>query len=485
MPGAPAGEGRGALTAPRFFLALFAAMTAARLCHSGVLWAEESLPLAAAAQMARGAALYRDIWFDKPPLLPAVYLLWDAQIGWVLRVAGGLYALGVCALAWAFARHAWGRREAYWAAGLMAFCLTFYLPSAVIPLAADLLMLAPHLGAVYLARSGRPFWSGTLAGIAFLVNPKGLFVLAACGIWGWRGLPLLGLGFLWVNAAAAAWLWGQGALEPYVDQVWRWGRVYAGGTFVAEPLRNALGRTLAWAGFHAAVLAAAVWAWPRMKDRWQWLAWAALCAVAVAAGWRFFPRYFFQLLPVLVLMAARGFVLLGRRAVWLALLLVVPLARFGPRYPLLALGRSDAWPDIAMDRDSRTASALVRGMAAPGDTLFVWGFRPEMYCYTNLATATRFLDSQPLTGVPADRHLTQSAALAPELARANRTELARSHPRFIMDGLGPYNPRLAITAYPDLGAWLAGYAPVARTRDTVIYRLRVDERDHQGIQHQQ
>jgi hypothetical protein len=213
-----------------------------------------------------------------------------------------------------------------------------------------------------------------------------------------------------------------------------------------------------------------VWAWPREKQRWTWAAWTVISAAAVAAGWRFFPRYFFQLLPVMVLLAARGFVLLGRRRWYVAALLLVPLVRFGPRYPLLAAGHSANWPDIAMDRDSRAASRLVREAARPGDTLFVWGFRPEMYVYTNLPAASRFLDSQPLTGVPADRHLTQSATLAPELGRENRAELARTRPAFIMEGLGPYNPRLAITEYPDLRNWLAHYAPVARTNATVIYR---------------
>ena len=472
MPRTPAREDSRPLSVALFWALVAAALAASRLCHTGVLWAEENLPLAAAAQMARGAALYRNVWFDKPPLLPAVYLLWGVRTGWVLRVAGTLYALGLCGLAWAFARGLWSRREAYWAAGLAAFCLTFYIPSAVIPLAADLLMVAPHLAAVYLAWRGRPFWSGALAGAAFLVNPKGLFVLAACVPWGWRGLPLLALGFGAVNAAAAGWLWWDGALADYWNQVWRWGRVYAGGTFVAEPARNAVVRTLAWAGFHAALILAALWGWRREPHRCRWAAWAVVSAAAVAAGWRFFPRYFFQMLPVMVLLAARGFVILGRRRWILALLLVVPLVRFGPRYPLLAAGLSERWPDIAMDRDSRAAASLVRRMAGPGDTLFVWGFRPEMYLYTGLPAAGRFLDSQPLTGVPADRHLTQSGVLAPALGRANRAECAKTRPVFVLDGLGPYNPSLAITQYPDLREWLGGYAEVARTRETIVYRRR-------------
>src|SRR5947207_2496582 len=117
-----------------FFFLLFAGLVGARLCNSGILWAEETLPLAAAAQMETGRALYRDIWFDKPPLLAAVYLLWGAREGWPLRFAGALYCLLGAALAYRFGGQLWGLAEARWAACLLAFFLTFDTPSAVVPL---------------------------------------------------------------------------------------------------------------------------------------------------------------------------------------------------------------------------------------------------------------------------------------------------------------------------------------------------------------
>ena len=100
---------------------------------------------------------------------------------------------------------------------------------------------------------------------------------------------------------------------------------------------------------------------------------------------------------------------------------------------------------LPVDRNSQEAAALVRSMSRAGETLFVWGFRPELYAYTGLPAGTPFLDSQPLTGVPADRHLTQSEAVDEEGPRANRKLLVRTQPTWILDGLGPYNPALAIT----------------------------------------
>src|SRR5450756_595589 len=87
-----------------FFLLLFALLVAARLCHVEILWAEETLPLAAAQQMRAGKVLYRDIWFDKPPFAPVLYAALGGEAGWRLRLAGALYALLCCAIAWGFAR---------------------------------------------------------------------------------------------------------------------------------------------------------------------------------------------------------------------------------------------------------------------------------------------------------------------------------------------------------------------------------------------
>jgi hypothetical protein len=333
-------------------------------------------------------------------------------------------------------------------------------------------MLAPHLAAVWMAYRRRPLWAGALAGVACTISPKGVLVLAVCAWWApsWALLA----GFVGITGAASAWMWSAGALGGYWDEVWRWGRVYAGTTFVEAPLKNGLLRTLNWAGFHAAIVIAAVGqaSWPVHAERRRWLVWLAISLAGVAAGLRFFPRYYFQLLPVVVLLAARGFAeMRGRLGVMrrlVALLLLVPLVRFAPTYYMAA--RDAGWRDTAMDRDSRAAARLVSTLAKPGDTLFVWGFRPEIYVYSHLPAATRFLDSQPLTGVPADRHLTQSTPVETRESLARRAELASSRPTFVVDGLGEYNRRLAVTEFGDLRAWMAQYREVGRSAGSVIYR---------------
>jgi len=450
-------------------------LLAAHLCHSGVLWGEEDLPLAAASRMLHGGVLYRDIWFDKPPLLPAVYLLWGARIGPVLRVAGALYAFLCCVLAYALAAGMWSRREGYAAAGLIGFFLTFDTQSAVLPLAADLLLLAPHLAAVLLASRKQFFWSGVAAGIGFLVNTKGMFVLAVCVVFAWPGVIPLFAGFLVPNIAALGWLVGTGSFGPYVEQVWRWGAQYAASPVVADPVWNGVVRTLNWLGFHAVLVIGAGAFWiaaakpPSTRSTaLRFVVWVGICFVGVVLGWRFFPRYYFLLLPALAILAARGFTLIRSRAVMAVALvtMAVPLVRFGPRYATLS--RSN---DLAMDRDSRAASRIAIENAPKDGSLYVWGYRPEMYLYTGLRPATKYLECQAMTGVPADRHLTSSEIVLTSGTHEAREELARSRPDVLIDGLSLYNPALGMDRYPELRAWLAGYREVARTGDSVIYVL--------------
>ena len=441
-----------------------------------MLWAEEDLPIAAARQVLFGKTLYRDIWFDKPPLVPLIYLLWGARIGAALRIAGAIYCAVVSWLAYGVARTLWSEREGRWAAILMAFFLTFDTPSAVLPLAADLLLMAPHLLAILLAIQARPVWSGIAAGIGFLFNAKALFVMAACAVFAGQGAPLVMAGFVLPCALAAGVLGVEGAWQPYFDQVWIWPGAYARNTFVDRPVLNGLLRTANWSGFHIGLGVPAGWALagPEARRRKiQLAAWCVISLAGVALGWRFFPRYYFQLLPVAVIAASRGMTLLGRRWWLAAILLLVPLARFGPRYALLAANSDPQWSDLAMDRESREAAEILDHVRHPGDTLFGWGYRPTLFAYTGMPAASKYLDCQAMTGVPADRHLTQSAPVLPrETTAAARRELAGSRPDFVVDGLSEYNPRLALSGYPELKDWLSQYREIARAHGIVIYQRR-------------
>jgi len=478
-----------------FWVSLTGVILLSRLCHVNILWADEDYHLAAAIQMLHGKMLYRDLWFDKPPVTAMVALLFGALPGWPLRIASSLLATAACAVAFRFAASLWSRREGYWAAGSLAFSLIFYLPAATIPLEPDTLMILPHLAAVYLAWKQKPLMAGLAAGLAFAMNIKGLTVLLVCLVFAPGGWPLMLAGFLIPNVLLLGWLVSQHAFSAYIESVWRWGMLYAGAPPGDSPVESALMRLRNWGGFHATLILAAGWYFVRefaqKKDdgaRPRLLAWAAISLAAAGVGWRFSPHYLNQLLPPLAIAAARGLSLLlaetrvpprrfGTLAVAAAALvaMIVPVIRFGPRYFLLAAddlaGRPHAWRDVALDEESRQASALIRTSAREGDTIFIWGYRPNLVVYTRLPVASRMWESQPLTGVPADRHLRDSVSVDVDWARQNRAELLRSSPSIIVDGLGAYNPRLDIAAYPDLAAWFKRYCLAGRAGLTAVYRL--------------
>jgi hypothetical protein len=440
-------------------LLLAVAIFLSRAAHVNILWADEDYHLAEAVQVLHGKMLYRDVWYDKPPLTALLFTLFGAWPGWPLRLFSILLELAGAVVSYRFARSLWTRREGMFAAALFVFFHIFYFASAAIPVEPDTLMVLPHLAAVYCAWRGRSLWAGVLSGVAFLLNTKGLFVLAACVAISPAGGGMMLAGFAGLVAIAAAWLGTQRAFGDYIEQVWRWGMLYA-----SHPQPEAwwapLGRLGSWFSFHAALILGCLVMLDRNK-RVKWVLWLAISLTATCIGWRFVPRYMDQLFPALLIAASWGISTMTKQPVarWVVIaLLTFPVIRFGPRY--VDLLRDDLrqephqWSDISMDLESRGAGIALRAMAHPGDTIFVWGYRPNVVAYSRLSVAGQLWDSQPITTVPADRHLGNDTRLDETWARANQEKLIQTKPTFIVDGLSAYNPALDIHKFPMLAEWL-------------------------------
>lgn len=489
--------------APQTMLAaIFVVLLASRLAHLRIVWVEEGYPAAAAIQILdSGKVLYRDIWFDKPAGTAYLYCLWGARTGLALRLADTVFLFACCVLLYCFGRSLWGRElEGLVAASFLAIYLTFGIPAAVMAIAPDLALVLPHIAAIYLAFLKRPGWAGAMAGIGFWINTKALFVLASCVLFLTPGLDWLRLacGFAAVTGLQFGVLLEQGALGAYWDQVWRWGAVYTGDTFVDRPWLFGLRQTLKWCGFQSAAVAGmVVWCWNAWNSEgglkpattggsfplkyWRltapygrgsegsliFIGWIALSLIPVALGLRFFPRYYFQVLPIICLLGARGFAVSTRTVRYLMLALtLIPVVRFGPRYVTLTADliahRTHIWTDLALAQDSERVAAILG--TQPRGTLFVWGYRPDIYALTRLPAARKFLDSQPISGVLADRHLTSAKVSAPEwAARFRDNDIGQAD--YVVDGLGRLNPHLAIPP-----AWLAPYELLAETGQSLVYR---------------
>jgi len=120
-----------------------------------------------------------------------------------------------------------------------------------------------------------------------------------------------------------------------------------------------------------------------------------------------------------------------------------------------------------------------RAPVEPSDYLFVWGYRPELYYWSGLLPASKYLSTQPLTGVPADVHYFENnpppvlderdtAAARRELAE----ELARTQPEYIVDELGFFNDNLAMPRYSEFDEVLSHYKRTGTVKRFIIYRRR-------------
>src|ERR1700709_97419 len=90
-----------------FWVSLTGVLVLSRLAHVNILWADEDYHLAAAIQMLHGKMLYRDVWYDKPPLNAMVAVLFGGWFGWPVRIVTTLVAVGSCAIAFRFAADLW------------------------------------------------------------------------------------------------------------------------------------------------------------------------------------------------------------------------------------------------------------------------------------------------------------------------------------------------------------------------------------------
>jgi 4-amino-4-deoxy-L-arabinose transferase-like glycosyltransferase len=259
------------------------------------------------------------------------------------------------------------------------------------------------------------------------------------------------------------------------------------------------------------------------------LVWLAVSYVAMSSGGRFFGHYFLQIIPALCLIGARGLTCiidlpdvragerrgqLIRRAA-LALMLIgflFTMVRFHGRTLSLvsdlvrgAKGEmSVEWFHERLKLEERMASAVVRdwpgGAGAadgaaleafrndsprerradgPQDYLFVWGYRPEIYYWSGLIPASRYLSTQPLTGVAADVHyfrgrhgyLLGDDETAPARAELLR-ELSEIRPKYIIDELGFFNNELSIQSYGELREFMKEYRNLGATGRFFIYRRK-------------
>jgi hypothetical protein len=339
------------------------------------------------------------------------------------------------------------------------------------------------------------FVAGALLGAAFLLKqpaaiaavPLGIYLLLPSYRVSRNLMPtnsiiqatMLTLGFFVTLGSVAIILWKQGILHeafywtiadhdvPHI--FWHKGMVNTL-TFVAACLPLVIGAILAcrdkdeiWAGKRA--------------ERTALLGLLAVSAIGAAAGARFYPHYYVQLIPPLALLAASYYARLWSRKMqppqwflrpgvtylWLALTIIA----FSTRH----------WAGLVPRRVPSEAGRYLFTHSSPDDKIFVWGQSPEIYLHARRRPACRYITTFPLTGYvfggPIPGFDTRSRIL-PGAWSILEQDFATHPPTYIVDVRpDPKSAQNPVKNFPILAKLLAErYQPVAHTAEGVIYRMR-------------
>jgi hypothetical protein len=219
-----------------------------------------------------------------------------------------------------------------------------------------------------------------------------------------------------------------------------------------------------------------IWA-GKTAERTALLGLLAASAIGAAAGARFYPHYYVQLIPPLALLAAPYYARLWSRMIrqsnwflqpgvtyaWLALTIIV----FSIRH----------WAGLAPRRVPSEAGRYLSTHSSPDDRIFVWGQTPEIYLDAHRRPASRYITTFPLTGYvfggPIPGFDTRSRILPGAWTNLEQ-DFARHPPTYIVDVQpDPKSAQYPVKNFPILVKLLAQrYQPVAHTAEGVIYRMR-------------
>jgi hypothetical protein len=215
----------------------------------------------------------------------------------------------------------------------------------------------------------------------------------------------------------------------------------------------------------------------KTAERTALLGLLAASAIGAAAGARFYPHYYVQLIPPLALLAAPYYARLWSRMIsppqW--------FLRPGVTYAWLALTiilfSVKHWTGLEPRRVPSEVGRYLSAHSSSDDRIFVWGQSPEIYLDAHRRPACRYITTFPLTGYvfggPIPGFDTRSRIL-PGAWTTLEQDFAKHSPTYIVDVRpDPKSAQYPVKNFPILAKLLAKqYQPVADTAEAVIYRIR-------------
>jgi 4-amino-4-deoxy-L-arabinose transferase-like glycosyltransferase len=465
----------------------------------------EAMYSVVANEIVDGGRPYIDAVERKPPLLFWTYAAvfkaagkfnWQAlhivALVWTLCAMAGLYVIGselfdrntglIAALFYGVFQHWWTWKN-----------LSFD---------GEMLMNLPIIWAWAIAfrRSSsrlRPelFPAGALLGAAFLLKQPAVIAAVPLGIYlllpsyrTSRGLTptnsiiqaaMLTAGFFAAVGLATLVLWKQGILRdafywtivdhdiPHV--FWEKGLLLTL-AFIGACLPLVVGAILACRD------KSEIWA-ARTPERIALFGLLAASAIGVAAGARFYPHYYVQLIPPLALLAAPYYARLWSRAMQPPHWLLRPTVTYAWLALTVIAFAIIHWTGLTPQRAPSEAGRYLSTHSAPEDRIFVWGQTAKIYLHAHRRPACRYITTFPLTGyvfggrIPG---LDTRGRILPGAWENLQQDFAKHPPTYIVDVQADAKmAQYPVKNFPILAKLLAEhYQPVARTTDGMIYRMR-------------
>jgi 4-amino-4-deoxy-L-arabinose transferase-like glycosyltransferase len=200
-------------------------------------------------------------------------------------------------------------------------------------------------------------------------------------------------------------------------------------------------------------------------------------AIGGAAGARFYPHYYVQLIPPLALLAAPYYARLWSRTNQPPHWLLQPKVTYAWLVLTVVAFSIKHWTGLEPRRVPSDAGRYLFTHSAPDDRIFVWGQTPEIYIDAHRRPASRYITTFPLTGYvfggPIPGFNTRSR-ISPGAWTNLEQDFARHPPSFIVDVQpDPKSAQYPVKDFPRLAKLLSErYEPVAHTAEGVIYRIR-------------
>jgi hypothetical protein len=215
----------------------------------------------------------------------------------------------------------------------------------------------------------------------------------------------------------------------------------------------------------------------KMAERTALLGLLGASAIGAAAGARFYPHYYVQLIPPLALLAACYYARVWSRTMQPSHWLLRPGVTYAWLAVTIVVFSIKHWTGLAPQRVPSETGQYLLAHSDPADRIFVWGQTPEIYLDAHRRPACRYITTFPLTGyvfggpIPG---LDTRSRILPGAWSTLEQDFTRHPPTYIVDVQpDPKSAQYPVKNFPILAKLLADrYQPVAKTAEGVIYRMR-------------